>query len=354
MDTAKEKLPTLNGVTNSISDGKNKKKTGCCSLFFIVILIFFLLLGLIGALTDSDDTDSDKGQSVSEETANETDISDYDDENESAEDNNTDVSNKSVTDVDTTVFDAAKEKLSDYNFITGKDFGKYFANLKKEPLYFVAEYTGADDYNENGYFTATISGCDYSCYCYTKTDYGNYSDILKEGDKIIVFGKLSDYESVLGIKWFNFKACKIVAYGSEVSDYKKSESDESLSDKLVVTAKVVKALGADNVTEKEFKSVCKSYNYTKILRNPDDYDSKYCCIKGTVDQVIEGLLNDTIYLKDSSGNIWGCTYRYDDGESHLLEGDSCTLYGVLDGTTTSTTVLGKQVTMPYVQIKYID
>lgn len=36
----------------------------------------------------------------------------------------------------------------------------------------------------------------------------------------------------------------------------------------------------------------------------------------------------------------------------MLEGDQVTVYGMLDGTTTSETVLGKQVEMPYLNIKY--
>lgn len=107
--------------------------------------------------------------------------------------------------------------------------------------------------------------------------------------------------------------------------------------------------------ESSYKELCEKYDYNDILRNPDSYKKKYCKIDGTVDQIIEGWFGSyTIYLMDDNGNKWGCTYSYKDGESHVLEGDYISVYGMLDGTGTVNTVLGAQVTLPYVDLEYIN
>lgn len=112
----------------------------------------------------------------------------------------------------------------------------------------------------------------------------------------------------------------------------------------------------DSVDNKdEFIQRCNTYSYDEILRAPDNYKDVNCKLSGDVDQIIEGWFGSyTIFIKDTDGNKWGCTYKYSDGESHMLEGDTVTIYGVLDGTTTTKTVLGKQVVVPYIKIKYTD
>lgn len=108
------------------------------------------------------------------------------------------------------------------------------------------------------------------------------------------------------------------------------------------------------LTEEQFKASCNYLNYEDILRNPSNYKMVNCKIDGRVSQVIEGWFGSySIFVKDNNGNIWGCTYSYKDGESQLLEDDKVTVYGVCNETTNTETVLGKQVTMPYIELKYI-
>lgn len=62
----------------------------------------------------------------------------------------------------------------------------------------------------------------------------------------------------------------------------------------------------------------------------------------------------TLYIVDGNGNKWDCSYRYEDGETHYLEGDWVTVYGTCSGTLNSTTLLGKQVTLPSIDVEYIN
>lgn len=105
----------------------------------------------------------------------------------------------------------------------------------------------------------------------------------------------------------------------------------------------------------DFKASCESLNYEDILRNPDENNGKNCVVSGTVDQIIEGWFDSfTIFVTDSAGNKWGCVYSYKDGESRLLEGDGVTMYGTCKGTENTKTLLGQQVTLPRVDVEYIN
>ena len=111
----------------------------------------------------------------------------------------------------------------------------------------------------------------------------------------------------------------------------------------------------DKLEKDTFIEKCITADYNDILRNPDRYDGTGIVVSGKIDQIISGITGtQTFYIKDSSGNKWGCTYTYKDGESHYLEGDNVTAYGQCQGTGTTATLLGKQVTLPIVSLKYIE
>lgn len=104
-----------------------------------------------------------------------------------------------------------------------------------------------------------------------------------------------------------------------------------------------------------YKSSCEALSYEDILRNPDSYKDRNCVVSGTVNQIIEGWFGSySIFVSDGAGNIWGCVYSYKDGEPHLLQGDGVTIYGKCNGTDTNTNLLGQQVTMPRIDVEYIN
>ena len=111
----------------------------------------------------------------------------------------------------------------------------------------------------------------------------------------------------------------------------------------------------DKMSREDFITLCEKLDYNDILRNPDNYNSKYATIEGQVDQIIESMFDTvSIFIKDANGNIWGCTYKYSNGESRILENDNIKIYGKCYGTQQATNLAGKQVILPYVDIKYFD
>ena len=177
---------------------------------------------------------------------------------------------------------------------------------------------------------------------------------IEVGKTVAILGKINGY-SDYGIAGnsIEFTDCYIFADGDEAKKYGKEKSDEKLQKYFVATQEVAESGG--DISEEEYKGFCEELDYTKILRNPDDYKNKYCKINGTVAQIIDGILGTiTIYVEDSNGNKWECYYSYDDGETHLLDGDKVILYGKCKGTETATTILGEQKTLPSVGIEYLE
>lgn len=108
-------------------------------------------------------------------------------------------------------------------------------------------------------------------------------------------------------------------------------------------------------TKTEFKASCQEYNYNDIMRDPDSHKNKHCVLTGTVDQIIEGWFGSySIFITDDNGDKWGCVYSYNEGEKHLLEGDYVRVYGILNGTNTAETIIGEQVSMPYIELRYLS
>lgn len=238
-------------------------------------------------------------------------------------------------------------EVGEYKYILPSDLYKYHSNMKGIKFYTVVQ---VDDIKDGVIQSNIDTGYMMSNFHTVK----DYSKTVKEDDTIAVMGEVDDYMDYGSTgKSINFKNCYIFSVGKNAEKYKKKESDASFSQYFNMTDEVAKV--SNELSKEEFKSICEELNYDDIMRNPDSYKDKYCTVSGNVLQIIEGSFGGyTIYLEDSSGKTWGCTYIYKEGESRVLEGDSVTIYGLCDGTETSDTVLGKQVTMPYVKIEYIE
>lgn len=238
----------------------------------------------------------------------------------------------------------------EYAYISNDDLSTYAVNMPGEKVYVV---TQVDDMKD-GRIQSTLDDGFMMSNFNVGDNYDKYSELISVDDVVAISGTISettDY-SIAG-KSVDLNDCIVFAVGDDTEKYRKESTDESLSQYLVVTEDVADT--ESDISEEDYKNLCQQLNYEDILRNPDSYDETYCVLSGTVDQIIEGWFDTyTIYVMDSSGNRWECLYMYKDGESHLLEGDSVTVYGQCNGTTTATTLLGEQVTLPYIDAEYIN
>jgi len=244
------------------------------------------------------------------------------------------------------------ERISsgEYLFITNEDLDKYGTNLEGVKIYVVVEI---DDIKE-GSIQSTLSDDYMMSNFFVGENYEIYASILSRKDIVGIYGTVagSDSYGFMG-KSVNVEDCFVFAVGENAEKYKKDSSDEGLSEYFVVTEDV--ADSGEDISEKEYKALCKKLDYEDILRNPDNNKEKYCIVEGTVEQIIEDWFDSyTIYVTDNDGNRWECVYSYKEGEPRLLEGDSVIVYGKCKGTENVETIMGKQITLPRIDAEYIN
>ena len=237
-----------------------------------------------------------------------------------------------------------------YLYITGNDLEKYAPNMTGCRIYTVGTIS---DFNDNAVQITLADG-----FMMSNFDVGDrisrYENAFKRNDTVAILGTIESYDDFWLVgRSVKLNNCYIFAYGDDANSYIQSQSDPALSGYFVVTEEIANSSQSGDISEGDYKALCQYYPYEDILRNPDAYKNKYAIVTGTVDQTISGFFSDTLYIADDAGNKWECVYSYKDGEGHLLEGDYVSVYGKCDGTTTSTTLLGKQVTLPYVRVEYI-
>lgn len=113
------------------------------------------------------------------------------------------------------------------------------------------------------------------------------------------------------------------------------------------------------VSRENYIAKCDAVLYNDVARNPDIYDGEKVLFSGTVIQVSEDALdlfstNSVDFRVETSDGIWYVSYNRPEGESRILEGDYITCYGECDGVTTYISVLGGNVTVPKLIMKYHD
>lgn len=111
----------------------------------------------------------------------------------------------------------------------------------------------------------------------------------------------------------------------------------------------------------DYIASCTAPSYEEIMRRPDEYRKKPVTATGEAVQVLEEthLFTGTtvnIRLEDDNGDVWLLIYNKSAVETpngNVLEGDRLTVYGDCTGTTSYKTILGKQITVPSVSVKYM-
>jgi hypothetical protein len=113
-------------------------------------------------------------------------------------------------------------------------------------------------------------------------------------------------------------------------------------------------------TEAAYKASCRQYTYEQIARNPNSYKGKRIKLTAKVNQ-IQDVGNGTEMLllemsTNSSNTLDGSLYALyspkNDNEERILENDKVTLYGVMDGLQTYTTIMGNSRSVPKLTIEY--
>ena len=113
-------------------------------------------------------------------------------------------------------------------------------------------------------------------------------------------------------------------------------------------------------TIEKYKNECVEYDYKTIFRYAEDYKGKYAKFTGEVIQVQStssysylrinvtkneyGFYTDTIFVR----------YEPFKDATRILEDDIVTVYGTLNGVYTYISIFNQEVTLPYINSKYIE
>lgn len=110
------------------------------------------------------------------------------------------------------------------------------------------------------------------------------------------------------------------------------------------------------LTEEEYKGLCEKFEYKDIARNPKEYENKNVIVTGKVIQVSEGWFNTVrlrVATKGYTDDVYLITYKQVES-NRILEEDRVTIWGKCTGVTTYTSVLGDNITVPSVEMKYYE
>lgn len=252
--------------------------------------------------------------------------------------------------------------MGSYNYITVKDLDVYSSDIVGKQVLIIDTISSISTSSDTNDIQILVPDTYHDMNCYIASDSSVDLDKLSSHNYVAIVGIVDNPTDAYFFKSPNLISCYVIAYGDDAYSLYTKYTETSAELSTFFTSQSTVSEDSDytdtsDLSESDFKSSCETIDvssYNDILRNPDSY-KKNVKFTGVVDQTLEGWFGSyTLYIKDTNGNKWGITYRYKGGESHKLEGDSVTVYGLLDGTQTTETVLGKQVTLPYISADYIE
>lgn len=183
---------------------------------------------------------------------------------------------------------------------------------------------------------------------------------IKEGDVITVAGTLKERDPLIDAFSFletptaNLEDCSIIGLGEVAQELSAGIEDQRKVGEAAKTAYEESVAAQEKEERDSYISQCETVSYSDVERNPDNYKGMLVKFTGRVVQVSEGWFDSVTMRIDSGGNMWYVTYSREEGESRILEDDKITCYGECDGVTSYTTVLGAQVTIPSMKMKYYE
>ena len=110
-----------------------------------------------------------------------------------------------------------------------------------------------------------------------------------------------------------------------------------------------------------FLSSCQTYTFEQLARNPESVRGTNVKLTGEVVQVMEGTYSNSLRVNITKKGTYS-TYYTDTiyvsytpkaGEDKILEDDIITIYGTAQGDYSYTSTMGANITLPYVNAKYI-
>ena len=304
------------------------------------VMIAFLVIGFVGSVFDSSDGGQDSTYTAEHlENAENTVRKEQTEESDPVE----------TLDV------------SEYSVVTANDlynYGQYMIDEKIVTLTQISDKSGSSlktKFPENDTF--------YFNFVFEFSDRNKIKEI-DEGNTLSIAGTIKDVSSRNTV---TLSDCAVVGI-NEIPDDIITKNDISASAEVVAE---YKRLADEKVAQEQadqaareaqakadYIASCKTLVYSDVSRNPEQFKGEATKVSGTVIQVQETTILGTtsVILRVDAGNdnIWYITYTRPEGESRILEDDWITCYGECEGVKSYKTVLGSQITIPSMKMKYYE
>lgn len=102
----------------------------------------------------------------------------------------------------------------------------------------------------------------------------------------------------------------------------------------------------------EYKKQCMAVSYDEIARDANGMKSALVTFSGEIIQATDDTYR--LRVEDNIDNVVLFQYHLSDDEERVLEGDTVTIWGVSKGLYTYKTVLGNKITVPRIDVKYLE
>lgn len=161
-----------------------------------------------------------------------------------------------------------------------------------------------------------------------------------------------------GIKINNYEAERVAQEKAEKEEAERKQQEEEQKAREEQEKQEQEQKQQQIEQEKqEFKDSCNTYTYEQLARNPAEMIGTRVKLVGEVIQTMydgniiqlrvnitkeNGYYSDTVYVR--------CIIEGD----RILEDDIITIYGTAMGEVSYTSILGAEITLPYIEAEYVD
>ncbi len=161
-----------------------------------------------------------------------------------------------------------------------------------------------------------------------------------------------------GIKINNYEAERVAQEKAEKEEAERKQQEEEQKAREEQEKQEQEQKQQQIEQEKqEFKDSCNTYTYEQLARNPAEMIGTRVKLVGEVIQTMYdgNIIQLRVNITKENGYYSDTVYvRYIIEGDRILEDDIITIYGTAMGEVSYTSILGAEITLPYIEAEYVD
>ena len=168
----------------------------------------------------------------------------------------------------------------------------------------------------------------------------------------------ASYSESEGIKINNYEAERVAQEKAEAEEAERKQQEEEQKAREEQERLEGEQKQQQIEQEKqEFKDSCNTYTYEQLARNPAEMIGTRVKLVGEVIQTMYdgNIVQLRVNITKENGYYSDTVYvRYIIEGDRILEDDIITIYGTAMGEVSYTSILGAEITLPYIEAEYVD